>query len=187
MTRRTSPHHAFRRHQRWTVAGRTHEHGRGAAAPASRPTKRHRKGSRLHSRRRRLAPPWRFELRQICDAPRTTRARGQQPPLGRTEATCAALIPIAKSAAWWDSGAGRTARHPGGAICPHRDWTPISAGHRPSPVSQPRPRGTLRLLTWFEYAPADAAQFDDLVAQLRLTEEWRYVEREVDIRLQRAF
>src|SRR5262245_22522336 len=25
----------------------------------------------------------------------------RQPPLGRPEATCAALIPIAKSAAWW--------------------------------------------------------------------------------------
>jgi hypothetical protein len=42
-------------------------------------------------------------------------------------------------------------------------------------------------LTRFEYAPVDTAPFDDLVHQLRLTEEWRYVEREVDIRLQRAF
>ena len=40
-------------------------------------------------------------------------------------------------------------------------------------------------LTWFEYAPADAAAFEELVALLRLTEEWRYVDREVDIRLTR--
>jgi len=38
-------------------------------------------------------------------------------------------------------------------------------------------------LTWFEYAPEHAARFEELVAALRATEEWRYVEREVDIRL----
>jgi hypothetical protein len=34
-------------------------------------------------------------------------------------------------------------------------------------------------------APEDAAAFDELVALLRGTEEWRYVEREVHIRLSR--
>jgi hypothetical protein len=38
-------------------------------------------------------------------------------------------------------------------------------------------------LTWFEYAPKDAAAFEELVIALRHTEEWKYVEREVDIRL----
>lgn len=38
-------------------------------------------------------------------------------------------------------------------------------------------------LTWFEYAPSDAAAFEALVAELRATEEWAYVEREVDIRV----
>jgi len=38
-------------------------------------------------------------------------------------------------------------------------------------------------LTWFEYAPADAEVFEELVGTLRETEEWTYVEREVDIRL----
>jgi hypothetical protein len=38
-------------------------------------------------------------------------------------------------------------------------------------------------LTWFEYAPADEAAFNQVVAALRATEE--YVEREVDIRLVR--
>lgn len=38
-------------------------------------------------------------------------------------------------------------------------------------------------LTWFEYAPADAELFEDLVQMLRATEEWTFVEREVDIRL----
>ena len=41
-------------------------------------------------------------------------------------------------------------------------------------------------LTLFDYAKADAGAFDDLVAALRETEEWRFVEREVDIRLVRV-
>lgn len=40
-------------------------------------------------------------------------------------------------------------------------------------------------LTWFEYAARDASAFEDLVAYLRKTEEWAYVEREVDVRLVR--
>jgi len=40
-------------------------------------------------------------------------------------------------------------------------------------------------LTWFEYAPSDAAAFEELVGLLRASEEWRYVTREVDVRLRR--
>jgi len=40
-------------------------------------------------------------------------------------------------------------------------------------------------LTWFEYAPRDAGAFEELVGKLRETEEWTYVEREIDIRLAR--
>ncbi len=41
-------------------------------------------------------------------------------------------------------------------------------------------------LTWFEYAAEDAPAFDKLVASLRSTIEWTYVERKVDIRLIRC-
>jgi len=41
-------------------------------------------------------------------------------------------------------------------------------------------------ITWFEFAPPAAPAFEQLLAELRATEEWRYVEREVDIRLVRA-
>ena len=41
-------------------------------------------------------------------------------------------------------------------------------------------------VTWFEYAPRDSAVFDDLLAALRGTEEWKYIEREIDIRLERT-
>jgi hypothetical protein len=38
-------------------------------------------------------------------------------------------------------------------------------------------------LTWFEYAPEHEAQFDAMLARLRATVEWRYVDREVELRL----
>ena len=41
-------------------------------------------------------------------------------------------------------------------------------------------------LTLFDFAKSDAPAFDDLLAVLRATEEWKYVEREVDIRLLRV-
>ena len=40
-------------------------------------------------------------------------------------------------------------------------------------------------LTWFEYAPEHAERFEELVKALRASDEWTYVEREVDIRLRR--
>jgi hypothetical protein len=38
-------------------------------------------------------------------------------------------------------------------------------------------------LTWFEYAPTDVDAFEELLYTLRKTEEWTYVDREIDIRL----
>ncbi len=58
----------------------------------------------------------------------------KQPALARPGATCAALIPIKKSARWWS-------------------------------LAQ------------------DAEAFEELVGILRRSDEWSYVEREIDIRL----
>ena len=41
-------------------------------------------------------------------------------------------------------------------------------------------------LTWFEYVPEHADAFEAMVGRLRSTPEWRYVEREVDVRLSRT-
>ena len=41
-------------------------------------------------------------------------------------------------------------------------------------------------LTWFEYAPTHQQAFDDMLAELRACEAWRYVAREVDLRLFRG-
>jgi len=41
-------------------------------------------------------------------------------------------------------------------------------------------------LTWFEYAPEHATEFEELVRRLRNRPEWHYVDREVDICLRRG-
>ena len=109
-----------------------------------------------------------------------------QPPLGRPEATCAALIPITKSAAWWAlTQDERRELFAAGAVhtTAARGYLPAIARrlHHGRDLGEP-----FDFLTWFEYAPADAAAFDDLLAALRVTAEWRYVEREVDLRLVRG-
>ena len=108
-----------------------------------------------------------------------------QPPLGRPESTRAALIPVRKSAVWWELAQderravfGEQSRHIGIGM------EYMSAVARRlvhcRDVGQP-----FDFLTWFEYAPADAGRFEELVQRLRATQEWRFVEREVDIRLEK--
>lgn len=106
-----------------------------------------------------------------------------QAGLGRPEATCAALIPITKTPAWWaltqderrDIFEARSSH-----IATGLRYLPAIARrlHHGRDLGEP-----FDFLTWFEYAPSDATAFDDLVAALRATEEWNYVEREVEIRL----
>ena len=121
----------------------------------------------------------------------TTRAESEQlvarqPALGRAEATCAALIPIRKSAAWW-ALAQDERREIFEAQSTHiatgLDYLPAIARklHHCRDLGEP-----YDFLTWFEYAPAHASAFDELVVKLRRSEEWRYVEREIDIRLVRV-
>ena len=120
----------------------------------------------------------------------TREERGQldarQPTLNRTEATCAALIPIRKSAQWW-SLAQDERRDILEARSRH-----IETGLRFLPAIARRLQHGRDLgeqfdfVTWFEYAPCDSSAFDDLVEMLRFTDEWRYVEREIDIRLVRS-
>lgn len=108
-----------------------------------------------------------------------------QPPLGRAEATYAALIPVKKAAAWWAlpqderrSIFEEQAHH----IATGLKYLPAVARrlHHGYDLGEP-----FDFLTWFEYAPAHAEAFEELVTLLRESEEWRYVEREVDIRVVR--
>jgi chlorite dismutase len=109
----------------------------------------------------------------------------RQQGLGRPAATRAALIPITKSEAWWDLPQDERRRIFADAsrhVALGLDVLPAVARrlHHSRDLGEP-----FDFLTWFEYAPHDADTFERLVERLRDTEEWRYVEREVDLRLTR--
>ena len=111
----------------------------------------------------------------------------KQPPLGRPEATRAALIPIRKTAAWWaltQDERRQIVEERSNHIKTGLKYLPAVARrlHHCRDLGEHEP---FDFLTWFEYAPADATAFDDLLDSLRATDEWTYVEREVDIRVVR--
>ena len=138
--------------------------------------------------------PAAWRLRGVTSNTRyTTKAetdalRARQQGLGRLRATCAALIPIRKSAAWWDLAQDERraiveerSRH----IAIGLDYLPAIARrlHHCRDLGGDQP---FDFLTWFEYAPEDERAFEMLVGKLRASEEWRFVEREVDVRLVRT-
>ena len=118
---------------------------------------------------------------------RSERARlaAVQPSLGRPEAAHAVLIPIRKSAAWW-----ALAQDERRALLEERsrhieiglEYLPAVARrlHHGRDFGEP-----FDFLTWFEYAPEHDRSFDELLARLRSSEEWKYVERECELRLLR--
>jgi hypothetical protein len=110
-----------------------------------------------------------------------------QPGLGRPAASHAALIPIRKTAAWWALSQDER-RQIFEARSRHIElglaYLPAIA-RRLHHCRDLDPGAPFDFLTWFEYAPADEGAFDALLAALRASPEWVYVDREVDIRLQR--
>jgi chlorite dismutase len=109
----------------------------------------------------------------------------RQAPLGRKEAKCAALIPIRKSAAWWaltQEARREILEAKSQHIASSLKYLPQVARqlYHSRDLGEP-----FDFITWFEYAPEHATMFEELVATLRATEEWSYVEREVDVRLMR--
>lgn len=108
-----------------------------------------------------------------------------QPTLGRAQARCAALIPITKTAHWWELSQDErrtifeeTSHH----IAVGLEYLPAIARelYHSRDLGEP-----FDFVTWFEYAAADATAFEELLGRLRSSREWDYVEREVDIRLSR--
>jgi len=107
------------------------------------------------------------------------------PPLGRAESTRAALIPIRKTPEWW--------------ALPQDERRAIfeEQSHHIADSMEYLPRIARRLyhsrdlgepfdfLTWFEFAPQHEPAFDELLEILRSRDEWTFVDREVDIRLER--
>lgn len=111
----------------------------------------------------------------------------KQQGLGRPEATCAALIPIRKSAAWW----ALTQDERRAIFEEQSHHTRIGLNYLPAVARRLHHCRDLSgnepfdFLTWFEFAPAHEGSFNQMLAELRATPEWAYVEREVDIRLVR--
>ncbi len=114
------------------------------------------------------------------------RLEAVQPPLGRAEATRAALIPIRKTLEWWDLPQDErraifeeSSHH----VRTGLEYLPAVARrlHHCRDLGQP-----FDFLTWFEFAPESTSGFEELVRRLRETREWAFVEREVDIRLSRS-
>jgi hypothetical protein len=117
-----------------------------------------------------------------------TKLAAAQPDLGRAEATAAAFIPIRKSAAWWALTQDErraifeeTSAH----IRIGFDYLPAVARrlHHCRDLAENAP---FDFLTWFEFTPGDGVAFDELLHRLRETHEWRYVEREVELRLRKT-
>lgn len=111
----------------------------------------------------------------------------RQEPLGSPGATCAALIPIRKNAAWWaltQDERRRIFEADSRHIAIGLQALPAIARrlHHCRDLPTPEP---FDFLTWFEYAPQDEPIFDKLLRDLRSTHEWSYVDWEVELRLMR--
>ena len=107
----------------------------------------------------------------------------RQEGLGRPQCTRAALIPIRKAESWWTLAQDeRRALLAESHITIGLEYLPAVARrlHHSRDLGEP-----FDFLTWFEYAPEHASAFEDLVARLRSTPEWSFVERDIDIRLAR--
>lgn len=109
--------------------------------------------------------------------------RAVQEGLNRPSATCAAMIPIKKNAAWW--AMSQDERREIFETQSHHteiglDYLPEVARqlHHCRDIGEP-----FDFITWFEFAPEYTDAFNKLLARLRASREWEFVEREVDIRL----
>ena len=109
----------------------------------------------------------------------------KQPILGRPEATFAALIPIRKNGAWWDLAQDERRKifeEQSHHVKIGLEYLPAVERrlHYCRDLSETEP---FDFLTWFEFSPSDETGFNKLVTELRASPEWKYVDREVDIRL----
>jgi hypothetical protein len=109
----------------------------------------------------------------------------KQPALGRPQANCAALIPIRKTAKWWSLPQDERRRifeESSKHVKTGLKYLPVVARrlHHCRDLGENEP---FDFLTWFEFASSDTQAFNELVSELRTTEEWTYIEREIDIRV----
>jgi chlorite dismutase len=111
--------------------------------------------------------------------------RAIQPGLNRAEAISAVLIPIKKSPQWWEM-----AQDERRAIFEEQSHhTAVGLEYLPGVARRLlhcRDLGEpFDFLTWFEFSPEQTKAFDELLVRMRASKEWEYVEREVEVRLER--
>lgn len=106
-----------------------------------------------------------------------------QEDLGRPSASRAAFIPLRKSDEWWNLAQDERRK----IMEESSKHTQTGLKYLPAiarKLFHSRDIGeAFDFLTWFEYAPSDEEAFEELLYALRKTEEWTYVDREVDMRL----
>jgi chlorite dismutase len=114
-----------------------------------------------------------------------TALQAVQPALNRSAAIFAVLIPIKKSAQWWEM-----AQDERRAIFEEESHhTTVGMDYLPGVARRLLHCRDLEesfdFLTWFEFAPEHSQAFDELLLRMRASKEWDYVEREVEVRLKR--
>jgi chlorite dismutase len=106
----------------------------------------------------------------------TARSRAELPPSPQTTAV---LIPIRKSAEWWQLAQDQRGAHF------HSAHTPVGAPYVETifrKLYHSRYLGTpYDFLTYFEFPVDEADTFRALLAALRATPEWAYVEEEHEV------
>ncbi|MEQ1631661.1 MAG: chlorite dismutase family protein [Planctomycetota bacterium] len=125
--------------------------------------------------------------RYVTRAEKTSLQQAQA-ALPQPEATHGALIPYRKSLAWWAPAQDErreifeeTSKH----VAIGMKYLPAIARR----LHHCRDLGgdaSFDFITLFDFAEPDAASFEDLVAALRESPEWTFVEHELDIRMLRA-
>ena len=110
----------------------------------------------------------------------------KQAPIGRPEATSAALILLRKRAEWW----ALTQDERRGILEEHH----IAIGMRYLPAVARRllhcrdldAEAPFDFIGFLDFAPEHGTAFNEMLDQLRATKEWSFMDREIDIRLVRA-
>lgn len=109
----------------------------------------------------------------------------KQAPVGRTEATSAALILLRKNPEWW-----ALTQDERRAIL-EADLHHIAIGMRYLPAVARRllhcrdlaDEAPFDFIGFLDFAPESQAAFDRMLEELRATKEWSFMDREIDIRL----
>lgn len=113
--------------------------------------------------------------------------KATQEGLDRPVAVHGALIPIKKNRDWWllsQDERRKIFEEQSHHIQIGLDYLPAIA-RRLHHCRDLGPDEPFDFLTWFEFAPEHEGAFNAMLARLRASVEWRYVSREIDIRVSR--